>query len=193
MYKSYAVKTCENTERAFQRSRIWSSPTFHIFLGLRKHSSSLMLLEVNTPDPQRPVTSFHHLPFLTSPSLSPRSTFPLTALLLHSTPITLSLLWLFFLLHSSPFCPLLLLFHLLYPWARSAQEEPCVSKVDWMGNRSRASVFIKLQLRHLAPTPVWRPWQIGDSSNNPAAHAAPMCTLTHTHTKAHTYTSPWPV
>ncbi|XP_034728148.1 uncharacterized protein LOC117945022 [Etheostoma cragini] len=64
----------------------------------------------------------------------------------------MSLLWLSFFL---PFCTLLLL-----PQAKSAQEEPCVSKVDWMGNRSRASVFIKPQLRHLAPTPVWRSRQI---------------------------------
>lgn len=69
------------------------------------------------------------------------------------------------------------------------KEEPCVSKVDRMENRSRASVFIKPQLRHLAPTPIWRPGQIGDSINNPAAHMAFfLCAHLHAHKHVHAHT-----
>lgn len=88
-------------------------------------------------------------------------------------------------LPSSPLCPFRLL---LLPGAKSGQEEPCVSKVDWIGNRSRVSVFIKPQLRHLAPTPVWRSRQIGDSSNSPAAHML-LFLRARVHTHKHTQTA----
>lgn len=76
----------------------------------------------------------------------------------------------------------------IIPWTRRGQEEPCVSKVDWMGNRSRASVFIKPQLRHLAPTPIWKPGQIGDSSSSTHAPFFFSCLHTDTHSLTHTHT-----